>query len=145
MPTPLRYLLFQIPGWVVSAALLTVLWEIELLPGRLAAGLWGLWVVKDAITYPFVYRSYEARAQQHAAADLVGERAVVVRALEPRGWVRVRGELWRAEGDRAITAGEEVVIVAAESMRLVVRAAESSSSSGANHTPTAQDSSVHGR
>ena len=135
MPTPLRYLLFQIPGWVVSAALLTLLWEIELLSGRLAAGLWGLWLVKDAITYPFVYRSCEARAHQHAAADLVGERAVVVRALEPQGWVRVRGELWRADGDRAIAAGEEVVIVAADGMRLVVRAGDPDRDGGLSSLP----------
>lgn len=135
MSTPLRYLLFQIPGWVVSAALLTLLWEIEMLPGHLAAGLWGLWLVKDAITYPFVYRAYEARAHQHAAADLVGERAVVVRALEPRGWVRVRGELWRAEGDRAIAAADEVVIVAADGMRLVVQSVNPDGDAGLSRAP----------
>lgn len=122
MPTPLRYLLFQIPGWVVAAALLALLWEFDLLSGRVAAGCWGLWLVKDAVTYPFVRHAYRAREHHHAATDLVGERAVVVQPLTPRGWVRVRGELWRAEGDREIAAGEDVVVVAADGMRLLVQA-----------------------
>ena len=126
MSTPVRYLLFQIPGWVVSAALLGVLWEVELLSGASAAALWGLWLVKDALMYPFVYQAYEARAQGHASADLVGEHAVVVRALQPRGYVRVRGELWRAECETPAAAGAEVVVVAADGMRLIVRPAASS-------------------
>jgi len=130
MSTAWRYLLFQIPGWVISALVLVVLLEIELLSGRLAMLLWGLWLLKDALMYPLVRSSYEASAHQHGAMTLVGARGVVVRALRPRGYIRVRGELWQAECATGADVGAEVEVVAAKSMRLVVTAVAAESTRG---------------
>ncbi len=121
MSTPLRYLLFQIPGWVAAAAVLALLWEFDVVSPRVALALFALWFAKDAAMYPFVRHAYAARDHEHASASLVGERAVVVRALAPRGYVRVRGELWHATSEEAVNAGANVVIVAADAMRLHVR------------------------
>lgn len=121
MSTPIRYFLFQIPGWLVSALLLTFLTEVELLSSRTALLLWVAWIVKDAAMYPLLHRAYESGAGRHGGAALVGSRAIVVRSLGPRGFVRVRGELWRAECPENAPVGAEVEVVSAEAMRLVVR------------------------
>lgn len=118
--TPLRYLLFQIPGWVVSAMVLVFLVDNELLSSRVALLVWGGWIVKDAVMYPLVRRAYEAGSGRHGGAALIGERGTVVRSIAPRGFVRVRGELWRAESEVKIAAGTEVEVVGAQGMRLKV-------------------------
>ncbi len=128
MSTLVRYLLFQIPGWVVAAAVLTFLWEVELLSGRVAGLLWIAWLVKDAVTYPLVRSSYEASAHRHGPAKLVGAQATVTRALEPDGYVRVRGELWRAHAAEPVPVGTVVEVVGARRWVLVVRVRGESSS-----------------
>jgi membrane-bound serine protease (ClpP class) len=53
---------------------------------------------------------------------LVGETAVVTTALDPIGYVRVEGELWRARSERPVTERERVVIQAVEpDLTLMVR------------------------
>jgi membrane-bound ClpP family serine protease len=45
--------------------------------------------------------------------------------LAPQGYIRVRGELWRAvatPADQVVNAGTEVEIVSADGMRVFVRA-----------------------
>jgi membrane-bound serine protease (ClpP class) len=44
--------------------------------------------------------------------------------LAPEGYIRIRGELWRAvnkSGNQVISSGTEVEILGAEGMRLIVR------------------------
>ena len=92
-----------------------------------AAGI-AVWVVKDLLMFPFLRRAYEPDVT--GAARLAGERGVAEGDLTPRGYVRVRGELWRAAAvshDEPIAAGMEVEIVGAERMELTVRAAKKSS------------------
>jgi len=119
--TPLRYLLFQIPGGIAATLVLAILWDIELLSGRMALLLGLGWILKDVITYPLVRRSYESGAHRHGGSVLIGMSAIVVRDLAPEGYVRIRGELWRAECPQLARRGDAVEVVAAQSMRLIVR------------------------
>jgi membrane protein implicated in regulation of membrane protease activity len=69
-------------------------------------------------------RAYEADRKSGSQA-LVGARSVAQERLDPRGYVRVRGELWNAVAnpiDRVIFAGTEVEIVGADGMEVVVTA-----------------------
>ena len=90
----LKYLLFQIPGWIGAAiiAMMAVHWQWLTWPIA-AAGI-AVWVVKDLLMFPFLRRAYEPDVT--GAARLAGERGVAEGDLTPRGYVRVRGELWRA-------------------------------------------------
>jgi membrane protein implicated in regulation of membrane protease activity len=117
-----RYTLLQIPGWVVTAAVLAIPLELGVLSFRVTAILFGLLVLKDVIVYPFVRRAYEP-AGSNRVEDLIGHLAEVRRDLSPEGYVWLRGELWRAEADTAgdpIAPGGRVRVVGARGLTLIV-------------------------
>lgn len=123
MSTWLRYLIFQIPGWFITAAILGGLWQWQFIPVWLAIVGFLAWLLKDLLLYPFLRRAYETDSPSGSAA-LVGKRGVAEQKLAPHGYIRVRGELWRAvttPPDRIVEAGTEVEIVGADGMRLFVR------------------------
>jgi membrane-bound serine protease (ClpP class) len=117
-----RYLLFQLPSWIVVGVLLTWLRaRFELSPWT-AFGAWAAWAVKDLMLYPLVASAYEHEIAT-GAERLVGEIAVVCDALAPCGQVRLRGELWRAcvdEGEHA-PIGARVRVIGGRGLTLSVR------------------------
>jgi len=127
VPPWLKYLIFQIPGWIITAAVLAILWHWQMVPQWLAVVGFVGWLLKDLLLYPFLRRAYETDVKTGSAA-LVGARGIAEQNLAPHGYIRVRGELWRAVAtppDRVVNAGAEVEIVSAEGMRLCVRAVAS--------------------
>ena len=92
----IRYTLLQLPA--------LALFVMALLLGRRWIGipLWsfwglvGLWVAKDVILFPFVWRAYDTRERKGDDA-MIGMRGIVQDRLAPDGFVQVRGELWQAE------------------------------------------------
>lgn len=121
MRTLARYYLFQIPGWLLTAALLAVLHSWLALPAWLALTLLGVVVAKDVVCYPFLRKAY--RPEASGAAQLAGLRGVARDPLDPTGYVYVRGELWRARtesGAAAIPAGAQVKVVGGHRMTLTV-------------------------
>jgi membrane protein implicated in regulation of membrane protease activity len=117
--TPLqRYLVLQLPGWVAVAAALIVLHWLTGWPAWIVPAGLGLFVAKDLVMYRLVRDTLRS-----APPGLVGVRGRAVEALAPRGWVRVAGELWRAETTGpAIAAGEEVVVREVRGLTLRVEA-----------------------
>jgi len=111
-----KYLLLQIPGWVMAAAVLAGLvrwWELT---PRLALLLFGLWLAKDFALYPVLRIAYEPHSGG-GADDLVGALGIVQEDLAPgaTGWIRMGAELWRAQlhGDvRQVLPGGATVRVA---------------------------------
>lgn len=123
MKTAIRYLLLQLPGWCVVAAVLVALCHWMELPIAVATALFLLWVVKDALMFPVVRKSYEAGTSP--ADHLIGARGIASQRLDPRGYVRVRGELWRAElvpGADPVPEGAEVVVRTVRGFTLIVGA-----------------------
>jgi membrane-bound serine protease (ClpP class) len=117
-----RYLLFQLPGWVIVGTLcaLAVRW-----PGispATAVVLFAAWVAKDLLLYPWLRHGYvPGPADSHRS--LVGATGVAEQALAPSGWVRVRGELWRARvrsGIAVLDKGAAVRVVEVDGMEIVV-------------------------
>jgi membrane protein implicated in regulation of membrane protease activity len=118
-----RYWLLQIPGWIVLAGLVVAAhyW----LGLSLAAGavVVFFWLAKDAMLYPLLKPHYVFH-QRHAHEALVGADAVAEQPLSPRGYVKVRGELWRAElvgSDEPVLPGESVVVESVDGLSLKVR------------------------
>jgi len=122
----LRYAALQIPGQVFVLLLAVAAWEWLGAPAWLAWSVPLAWAVKDALLFPFVWRAYEPD-DPTAPAGLVGRVAVVEEALDPRGWVRLGPELWRAElveGAVAAPRGARVRIVRVDGLVLGVEPAE---------------------
>ena len=125
--TWLRYLLFQIPGWLLAAGVALALWRWGFVAPWLCLACLCAWVLKDLALYPMLRRVYETDRRTGAQA-LIGARGFAQEDLAPFGFVRVRGELWRASAlpsERVIAAGAEVEIVGVERMTIIVRSADS--------------------
>ncbi len=118
----LRYLLFQIPGWILTTMIVLLADYWLDLASWTAAALILLWIAKDIVLFPFVWRAYD-QSPSRVVYGMVGERAVVIERLSPAGYVRVHGERWRAEAKSEaapVEAGRKVRIVEVRGLTLVV-------------------------
>ena len=100
------------PAALLVVAVL-VLWVLSRVPGW-AAHL-ALWI-KERIHGP-----EELYGERTPAGSPVGRRGTARTDCAPRGKVFVRGELWDAEAERPVAAGETVTVVGAEGLVLRVR------------------------
>ena len=117
-----KYLALQVPGWILLLSLLLVLRSWIGQSVWLSAVLLGIWIVKDLLLYPFLRRAYEEDPFMTGAERLVGALGVVTKPLTPQGYIRVRGELWRAEARTVepIPEGSIVRVSAARGLTLAV-------------------------
>jgi membrane protein implicated in regulation of membrane protease activity len=126
MSTLTKYLILQVPGWLLAVIVVTALRHWLELPLWAALGLIALWVVKDLVMYPLLRTAYESNVKT-GVEQLVGTYGVAQDELAPRGYVRVRGELWQAEvrsGSQPVSAGSTVRVEGARGMTLFVRPEE---------------------
>ncbi len=118
-----KYALLQVPGAIVVGALLGAgvrWWDLD---PRVAAGLFALWLLTDALLFPVLRIAYETDGGRGGPGDLIGARGTAIQALAPEGYVRVGAELWRARvprGQKSVPAGAAVRIQAVEGLTLVV-------------------------
>lgn len=117
-----KYWLLQLPEAALIVVILLALQHWFAIPAWVVWSLAGLWVAKDAALYPFVWRSFDPHypATQHS---LDGEHGVATERLDRSGYVRVRGELWRAEladGARPVDKDERVQVQAMRGLTIVV-------------------------
>lgn len=119
-----KYVLFQVPGWVLIGAGAAAAHRFLGLDERLALGAFAAWVLKDALLYPFVRHAYDVE-QLPASAGMLERTALAMERIAPEGRVRVGPELWRARlapGEPEVEPGAEVRIVAVEGLTLRVAA-----------------------
>jgi membrane protein implicated in regulation of membrane protease activity len=118
----LRYLLYQLPGWALWSVVLLILQQVFVFPLWLVPSALAVWVVKDLILFSYTWMAY---GSGHAAKrPLPGSRGVVVKSLSPEGYIRIEGELWRAETadhGKSIPAGETVTVEGINGLTLLVR------------------------
>jgi len=114
---------FQFPSWllVVGIAMALDAWT-EVSRIWLGAGV-AAYFAKDIVVYPWVRAAYE-HSEHDPTVALVGERAVVVVALDPAGWVQLGSERWRAElapdDAHALEAGAPVEVKGIRGHTLIV-------------------------
>jgi len=119
----IRYALFQIPDTLI---LILALWGLNAwaaLPSPAICGAIVLWLLKDVALFPFVWRAY-----QHGFADardaLIGAEGIAEEKLDPSGYIRVHGVLWRAtvkDPGRVVQKGERVEVDGVDGLLLTVR------------------------
>ena len=116
----LKYSLIQLPALVVIVFILMLVRQRISIPLWLVWCLIGLWIIKDLILYPFVWRAYDW--EPSGEGDMMtGFRGIAKERIDPSGYIIVRGELWQArviENGVAIEKGESVLVKAREGLAL---------------------------
>jgi membrane protein implicated in regulation of membrane protease activity len=92
----LRYTLFQIPGLIALILLLIVVRHWIDLPLWPVYIIIAVWVIKDIILFPFVWKAYDIRSKD-ANLRMIGDKGVAQEFLNPSGYILINGELWKAE------------------------------------------------
>ena len=119
----MRYALFQIPGLVLLILILILVRRWVDFPSWFFWGSVFIWIVKDAVLFPFVWRAYDW-SRSRDVHSLVGTEGIVEERLAPSGYIRVHGELWQAEMIREgppIEKGEGVRIQGIRGLVLLVQ------------------------
>jgi membrane protein implicated in regulation of membrane protease activity len=119
----LRYWLLQLPATGLLILILVLLRDRLSIPDWVLWSIVAIWVAKDALLYPLVWRSYDV-AYPVTAHSLEGAHGVATERIDSTGHVRVRGELWRAEltaGAPPIDKGEHVLVETRRDLILLVR------------------------
>jgi membrane protein implicated in regulation of membrane protease activity len=117
-----RYLLFQIPGWLLLTLILWLLVDHTAVPLWASVALFAAWVLKDLAVYPWVRRAYENDAKT-GTERFIGAKAIAQERLDPEGYVKINGELWKARADpddHPIAPQAVVKVQAARGMTLIV-------------------------
>lgn len=117
------YLILQLPGVLLAGVILLLLYRWGVLPLAWAIGLFVAWAAKDLAFYPLVKDAFAPT--RTGPESLLGARAVAQEPLAPAGFVKLGGELWRAEAVRpypSIAAGMGVVVCARRGLTLLVEA-----------------------
>jgi len=119
----LRYTLLQLPGVAVLLLFLILVQRWVMIPSWLMWCLLGIWVAKDMVLYPFIWRSYDWDGAD-ANHKMIGTRGIAKDRLNPSGYIIVRGELWKAEVDEGdvVEKGEKVLVSGIQGLTLLVKA-----------------------
>jgi membrane protein implicated in regulation of membrane protease activity len=119
----IRYILFQIPSLALLTVILFVVRRYVDLPGWFVWGFILIWMAKDAILFPFVWRAYD-RSRERMLHGMVGEKGIAEERLDPSGYIRIHGELWKAEligGGPPVEKGESVRVQGIRGLVLLVQ------------------------
>lgn len=132
MRVPIRYCLFQVPGLILIGILAFLLQHWGVVSTRVALLIVGLWVLKDALLYPFTRKAYEDPPAT-GPEGLIGLEGMASTDLDPRGLVVVGGERWQAisHGERHLPRHTPIRVRATRGMILEVEPLEAD-----NNTPT---------
>jgi membrane-bound ClpP family serine protease len=86
-----------------------------------------LWVAKDALLYPLLWRSYDPSDPAALPYPIESAKGIALGSIDPSGLVRVWGEVWSAElarGARRIEKGETVRVNTRQGLTLLVEPQE---------------------
>lgn len=117
-----RYGLLMVPEALALALILIFARRWALIPFWLIGIIVFLWLVKDMIMFPFVWRAYDSN-RPGFTRPAIGERGIAHEPLMPTGYIRVGGELWLAEkigNGPPVQKGEFVRVTKMEGLKLYV-------------------------
>ncbi len=119
----MRYALYQIPDIGILALILYVLHRWVDLSIWLYIGFVSLWMFKYVLAFSFVWRAYD-KPRPGDVTSLIGTEGIAEERLDPSGYIRVHGELWRVEligKTIPVEKGETVLIERALGLTLLVK------------------------
>jgi membrane-bound serine protease (ClpP class) len=118
----LKYGLLHLVELALVVVVLVVARHFINIPIWLIITIVALWIFKDIVLFRKVWRAY-AIDDNHPMRRLIGLEATVIDGLGPTGYVRVQGELWKAESKdprNPARRGERTRVVDIKGMTLVV-------------------------
>ena len=118
----LKYAMLQIPSLIFLILVIIILRQWFDIQTYLAVGFIGLWVAKDIILFPFLWKYYDADQLSDRFA-MVNSTGLAISRLEPEGYVQIRGERWlarTAETEKPIERGKYIRVKNIEGLKLIV-------------------------
>jgi membrane protein implicated in regulation of membrane protease activity len=124
---PLWYTLQALFSWMLEEAglVVIVLWLLPLF--KINIPLWGLAILMAALAL-FSGTMYRVGRQTFfirpkvAAENIIGSHGTVTKPLDPEGYVKVQGVLWKAIcNELKPGVGDEVEVIGLEGLTLVVQ------------------------
>jgi membrane-bound ClpP family serine protease len=122
----LKYVVIQLAQTTVLVCVLLLVRHFVGIPAWLIATILAVWILKDVALFPKVWRAY-AFFDNTPNKTLVGLEATVVFSLDPSGYVRIQGELWKAElrnPNSAAQRGDQTRVVDIKGTTLMVERLE---------------------
>lgn len=122
----IRYTLLQIPVIAVLVVLLILSYDSKAISTQIIWIILLIWLVKDIILYPFVWRAYDPEYQKHDN-PLIGQTGIAQENLNPSGYIKLNGELWRAKAigeNETIAKGEGIIVREVRGLTLLVASDE---------------------
>lgn len=118
----LKYAVLQLAQIAVVVGVLILVRHFISFPAWIIITVLAVWILKDIALFPKVWRAY-AFFDNSPIRGLVGLEATVVFRLNPVGYVRVQGELWKAElrnHSRVAERGDKTRVVDTRGTTLIV-------------------------
>ena len=125
----IRYALIQLPGIALAGIVLILLATFMQLSWWVACLGFALWVGKDILLFFVLWPAYDDQAQD--VYSCIGKTAIARTSLDPRGSVRMQGQIWKAEihpDSQPIESGTQVEVVDRDGLRLIVSQKDQSAS-----------------
>ncbi len=118
----LRYIILQMPVLILLIVIYIVSKNYEVIPSHLLLIFLLLWLAKDIILYPFVWKAYIPRDIKESVS-MLGKKGKAFTNIDPNGSVEVRGEIWNArtaKGNYPIRKHDMVRVVEVQGLTLLV-------------------------
>lgn len=118
----LKYILLHVAELIPVIIGLILARQALGIPGWLIAAVIAVWIVKDVVLFPKVWRAY-AFGDNDPMREFLGLEATATGSLDPAGYVSVRGELWKAQiidPSRPARRGDKKRVVGIKGMTLIV-------------------------
>ena len=121
----LGYTIYATIGTIVEALalLIVLLWVLPLLSIYIPWWITVILVVVELGVSLFTYiMGKRALSKQltYGPEAMVGSEGIVATPFNPTGYVKVRGELWKASCESKIAVGDGVIVIKMEGLKLVV-------------------------
>jgi membrane-bound ClpP family serine protease len=120
-----RYVILQLAGLLAVALILYVINIFIEIEQWISIGIIIVWVIKDIILFPLVWRSYDWDRNK-SEDSMIGAEGVATEPIAPTGYIMVRGELWKAQNmkkDKTIERGQKVLVHDVNGLLLYVKPA----------------------
>lgn len=127
--SPIGYTLYAVIGTVIEQGAIFIIVSLWLPQVGLEVPIWGLVLIMAAFMAYSIYTYIKGRGAMRklpvvAPEIVVGSKGKVATAIDPRGYVRVKGELWKAQSPYRLEPNDEIVVIAVKGIQLVVAPAK---------------------